>query len=265
MRFEQAVEIFHEEHGWLEAQVHDIDGRTVTCVFEVHGMVGFREIEDSQVSMMRPLGRRPARGTLTASTSNSPSSIYSDRGDVAYETAKYSGQLQPEPEPELEPELGFTTNLTPVKQRDSLADAVARIEQEGREFQELALSYLVSGSVLSDTGSGGGGTPRLARLAEQYTPRDGEHAPSLSDPLVEARFDVGDPVWIYSSSANHWIAGEVESIHVGASATRSTDERCTIVRVMYWAGNAKRGKDVDASDRGLIRPFGSRPPGPPGE
>ena len=59
------MEIFVENHGgWMEAEVFEIRGGTVTCTFEVNGMTGYREIDDSQTSMIRPLGRRVARGTL---------------------------------------------------------------------------------------------------------------------------------------------------------------------------------------------------------
>lgn len=265
---EQAVEIFSLPHRrWLEAEVFEIEGNTVTCIFEADGMTGYREIDDSDTSLMRPLGRRAARGTVSTTTiSSSPaSSNYSDSAcETTWDDSRSEAQLQPEPEPEY------------VLSRDSLSEAVARIEQEvsRKEFQELAMSYLATASTLQSTSSvgtpllprGGGSTPRLARLAQQYTPRDRQRAPSLSDPLADVRFSVGDQVWIYSNSANEWIVGEVESIHTAASSNSNTDglpRPRTIVRVMYWAGDAKRGKDIDASDRGLIRPVdGGRPCSP---
>ncbi len=258
-----------EHHGgWLEAEVFETHGSTVTCTYEVDGMTGYREIDDSETSMMRPLGRRVARGTLTTTTSSSyASSIYSDA------TSRHGGRLELEPESDLHPDCRAKLDrhpVTPAKQRDSLVDAVSRIEQEGREFQELALSYLVSGSLLSgESGStpvlprGTGATPRLARLAQQHARRDPQRVPSMSDPLDEVRFNVGDQVWIYSNSENEWVVGEVESIYVGDSTNSSTDAQRTIVRVMYWAGDAKRGKDISANDRGLLRPMdGARPRAP---
>ena len=229
-------------------------------------MTGYREIDESDTSVMRPLGRRVARGTLTT-TRSFPSSTFTDSSYDSLRLGDSGLRLEPEPEPE--PELDATL----VKQRDSLADAVARIEAESREFQELALSLILSGSVPSDKAVGtpalprgrGGSTPRLARIARQHARQDGQRAPSLSDPLADVRFDVGDQVWVYSNTENKWIAGEVESIHAGESSKHNTHTRRTIVRVMYWAANAKRGKDIEANDRGLLRPFDGPCPRPPGE
>ncbi len=254
----------------MEAEVFEIRGGTVTCTFEVNGMTGYREIDDSETSMIRPLGRRVARGTLTT-TSSSYASMYSDSTSSV---SRHGGraELEPEPGSGLEPDYGTKPeqhDLTPGKQRDSLVDAVSRIEQEGREFQELALSYLMSGSLYNESCStpvlqrGTGATPSLARLAQQHA-RDRQRIPPMSDHLDEVRFNVGDQVWVYSNSENDWVVGEIESIYRDSSKS-STDSRRTIVRVMYWAGDAKRGKDISANDRGLLRPMDSSRPRAPAE
>ena len=175
-----------------------------------------------------------------------------------------------EPQPDYGAELDRHA-LTPSRQRDSLVDAVSRIGQEGREFQELALSYLASGSLLSgESGTpvlprGTGATPRLARLAQQHARRYPQRVHSIGDPPDEVRFNVGDQVWVYSNAENKWIVGEVESIYTREPSKRSTDERRTIVRVMYWASDSKRGKDISANDRGLLRPMDGAPPRAPAE
>ena len=260
-----------------------MDGGLVTCTYTLeNGLVGYMEIAADDRDAIRVLGR----GAVSRAT----------RADGS----RYSS-YEPEPEPEPEPEeleyeerlarfgLKPVAELSPTSppnrgggQRDSLADAMARIEREGAEFREAALSYLVSGSTQqSEAGGGetplaralaaaqteqqqqqetprqprgrGGNTPRLARLAEQHTPRGRQRAPSLTDPLAEVRFSVGDEVWVYSTSSNKWIVGEVESVRARESS-KGGGKRTT-VRVMYWSGDAKRGKDIDADDRTLIRPL----------
>ena len=275
---------------WFEGEVYEVDGRTgtITCTVQDDG-VRYVEIEDSDiVTKIRPMGRRAARGTVTAAQQR-------ERGRIYYP--------EPEPEPEVDECVAawvdqHCSRPSPVPrelsrsgQRDSLAGAMARVTQEGPEFQEAAFSYLASTvsttpdrqqgvfyepltptSVAVDTPSR---QPQRAR-AERGGQKQ-ERPPSMTDPLVEVAFTVGEEVWIYSTSASKWVVGEVQAVierqrpassrplsRSGTSA-RSDRETVVLVQVSYWAGNAKRAKDVEARDRRLIRPLHAGQPNGPAE